>query len=465
MSIAFQPLPDSTLPIFRAERAGESWFYAPGYLVLASPDQAEAFAAQLAAPQPDHPTALELRQRAGQALASRQASLNEPFAPLCLTLYLNNTCNLACAYCYARPQAKSTARLSLEAIRSAAQLVAANCAEQGVRMTVVFHGGGEPSLPLARLQQALALVEGVAQAHGVGLFRYIATNGVMPAENAAWLAQHFDLIGLSCDGPPDIQARQRPLRTGESSTPWVERTARLVRQAGKPLHVRLTLTPATFQRQPAPDLQAEIAAYLCAQLRPQEIHAEPVYTPRLGEAQAGSQPEQAAPGIQAAEFVQAFLQARQVARAAGVRWSNSGSRPAELHGAYCHVFRQVLNLIPGGQATACFRLSRPAELHPLDMQIGSLSNERYTLDPARVQALRQRLNRLPEPCQTCFNQFHCTHGCPDHCLAEAAIDQLPEFRCQVSQLLALAALEACADELRLQAPLAGGVRGGEVLAL
>lgn len=44
-----------------------------------------------------------------------------------------------------------------------------------------------------------------------------------------------------------------------------------VHLANKPLHVRVTITPQTINR------QTEIAEYVCQRLRPQEIHVEAVY--------------------------------------------------------------------------------------------------------------------------------------------------------------------------------------------
>ena len=33
----------------------------------------------------------------------------------------------------------------------------------------------------------------------------------------------------------------------------------------------------------------------------------------------------------------------------------SGTRPDEVHGPYCNVFRQTINLVPGDVAVACFK--------------------------------------------------------------------------------------------------------------
>lgn len=454
MKADFHPLPGTSLPIFRSDQELESWFYAPGYLVVADRIQAEHFEELAVSKTPNSPPAMELQSRARLAKLQREEIEHQPYAPLCLTLYLNNTCNLACSYCYSQPNTGHSQRLEMEVIHAAAEVVAANCRASQARMTVVFHGGGEPSLDQDRLGQALELVEQVALAHGLDLFRYIATNGVMPIEKAAWLAERFDLIGLSCDGPEPIQSSQRPLRSGQGSTAWVESTARAVHHAGKSLQVRVTVTPASIYR------QREIAAYICERLQPQKIHVEPLYQAGLTRAEDYFTTEQAE------EFVGEFLQAVEVARGFGVRWTSSGSRPGEIHGPYCHVFRQVLNLIPDGQATACFSLSHTEQLDQFAMAIGKLDpvTQRYVLDQDRIRRLQQMLSRQPKKCERCFNQYHCTRGCPDRCLAHDPTAQEGDFRCQINQMLALADLKECAAVLHTQLTGPEQVVGGVVAA-
>jgi uncharacterized protein len=452
MQTNFHQLVGNNLPIFRSNQGMESWFYTPGYLVVTEAEQADLFEAHLLASSPSHPSAAELVNLARLTLLRWEALQMQPFSPVCLTLYLNNSCNLACSYCYSQPAIEHSPRLSPEVIRAATELVAENCLTNGWRMTVVFHGGGEPSLEREQLEQALEIAEQAASERSLELFRYIATNGVMAEEKATWLAEHLDMIGLSCDGPMDIQSRQRPLHSGRSSTTWVESTARIVNQAGKPLHVRTTITPDSMMR------QSEIASYLCEQLQPSEIHVEPLYQVGLANEQNCFAPDQAQ------AFVSEFLRAREVAGKHGARWTTSGSRPAEIHGAYCHVFRDVLNLTPEGVATACFCISRAADLQPSGLQIGNVNLEarRYELDFKRIDELQRKLSYQLIKCSGCFNQFHCTRGCPDMCLADDPDGARGEFRCQVNQRLAEAIVAGCAEELRKQPPDFDGVRSGAV---
>jgi sulfatase maturation enzyme AslB (radical SAM superfamily) len=207
------------------------------------------------------------RGAVGEAAQARAGG----FQPECLTLFVNDFCNLTCGYCHAQPGGGSVRAISLEVVRAAGEEVAAACARRGLVFTCVVHGGGEPTQDPSRVDAVLGVLEAVARNHGVRLWTYIATNGVMPEERARWVAARFDLVGLSCDGPPDVQERQRPARDGLPTSPRVERTARILRDAGRPFHARATITQGTIERQP------EIAAYLVDRLAPGEVRLEPVY--------------------------------------------------------------------------------------------------------------------------------------------------------------------------------------------
>jgi len=276
----------------------------------------------------------------------------------------------------------------------------------------------------------------VAAAHGVERLGYVATNGVMSESKAAWLARRFDWVGLSCDGPADIQDAHRPRWDGRPTAVPVERTARMLNAAGKRPYVRATITRLNVRR------QVEMVEYFCDRLRPQEIHFEPVYRGGRAGLAAGLGP------LEAADFVAHFLQARRKARAYRVPLLFTGCRLDTVHGPYCNVFRDVLNLLPGGAATACFKHCTLEQARARGMVVGALdeSSGRFVIDQQRVQDLRRQLDHTPPGCGECFNRFHCVGECPDTCPAE---DRAPEttWRCQVQKAIAAATLLEVADGL------------------
>jgi sulfatase maturation enzyme AslB (radical SAM superfamily) len=472
----FRPVRTAGRPIFRWDCAEYVMFYAPGCLcVVGSPDAAwfEDTILPPDAPLPEQGVGTvtasepnvtpeqgagvdwgaELCHRAELADVEARRQQEEPFRPECLTLYMNNECNLGCVYCHTDPSPGPALRLEMQAIAAAAEVVAENCRQKGRPFYGVFHGGGEPTLHRGRVEQALSLLARVASAHGVELFRYVATNGVMSEEKAAWLARHFDLVGLSCDGPAEIQNNQRPRRGGRATSHIVERTGRILHEEGCRLHVRTTITGATLDR------QAEIADYICRQFSPEEIHLEPVYLGGRTSAATGMSAHQAG------KFVAHFLKAREIAREHGILLMSSGSRPDVIHGPYCNVFRHTLNLVPGGVATACFEVTDAAQVEAKGVTIGALNREtgRFEIDHSRVQELRRQLGVIPADCASCFNRYHCVRECPDRCPLDEDTHfggaPEPGFRCRAQKALAYATLREVADSLWFAMNRAGRAKG------
>ncbi len=453
-SEAFRPVRAAGRPIFRQDCAKYAMFYAPGCLCVVAQLEADRFETAIASL--DAPLVreseegqsspvdwrAELWRRADLAIAEAKRLQEEPFSPECLTLYMNNECNLSCVYCHTDPSPRPVARLELEAIAAAGEVVAKSCRQKGVPFSIVFHGGGEPTLHRQRVDSAMSRLEAVATAHDVEPFRYVATNGAMSEEKARWLAHHFDLVGLSCDGPAEVQNHQRPRWGGRGTSRVLERTAYILREEGCRLHVRTTITGATLNR------QAEIADYICQRFSPEEIHFEPVYVGGRTSAFTGLDADQVN------EFVTNFLEAQRFARGYGIPLLSSGSRPGTIHGPYCHVFRHVINLVPGGLATACFKITEAAQIKEKEANIGSLNRDtgRFEIDHFRVQALRHQLNvTLPE-CAECFNRYHCARECPDCCPLDknahpGSVSVVPGFRCRAQKALAYASLRETAERL------------------
>ena len=424
--VNFYEIKTSDKPIFRYDCMGYSLFYAPGCLCVVPEADAGVFQHKIAATS-DAYWGKMLWEQAANAQQQYRALQNAPFEPECLTLYLHNDCNLACIYCYTNPTKKSNQRLELAAIDAAAHQVAINCQQKNLPFHVVFHGGGEPTLYRFDVEAVLDIIQRIASKYRLPLFRYIATNGVLSKSKAQWLARSFDLIGLSYDGLPELQNQQRPHCNGAKTAALLEQTANIIHQEGKKFHVRTTITGKSLYQ------QAEIATHICQTLMPQAIHFEPVYSG--GRTSPDDIPAQELASI----FVEGFLAARAIAASYNIPLSCSGSRLNAIHGPYCNVFRQVLNLVPGGLATACFKATDSFQVHEQNVAIGYYDAPSFGLDQPYIQMLRHKLGEFPDKCVNCFNRYHCVRGCPDTCLFNDS-SSTSAFRCEVQRQLAFALL-------------------------
>jgi radical SAM protein with 4Fe4S-binding SPASM domain len=205
----------------------------------------------------------------------------------------------------------------------------------------------------------------------------------------------------------------------------VEQSARIINREGGRLSMRVTVTPASL------DGLELIVRYGRETLGLTEIRIEPVYR----QSHNGFSP------FHAERFVTVFLQAQKLAQSLGCRLALSGVRPLEIHGAYCQIFRNVLQLNPDGTLSSCFLAMDEGDPriigHALN-QDGSLSMKKDV-----IRFLSEKLAITPERCRDCVNRLHCARNCPDQCPLESSGNHVnrekdPEiegFRCRVQRSL------------------------------
>ena len=440
----FRRLPLDSLPIYSVMSGERAIFYAPRIVCVLDQRDApavlgclERLACEL--PRSEDPPAMHrpgawhaavrLVQAARAAAREVTDASRQEFRAECLTLYVNNQCNLRCRYCYSQPGAHAEEVVSEQAVRAASRLVAGMCAECNLPFTLAFHGGGEPTLDPSHVDRLLEIAGQEAARFGVHLQTYIATNAVVSEATARWLATRFDLVGVSCDGPPEIQNRHRPGRDGRLLSEYVGRTTSRLRQYDRPFHIRATISRETIDR------QAEIVSYLADRYAPSEIRLEPVYVNPSGE------PPLEVP--HAAAFVSGFLSSQTVGATRGVPVTTSITRPDAVFGPYCNVMRRVLNLVPGDVGTGCFLYSRPSDVARRGLQTGWFDSDHgvFRLDAEGIRSLITRCSERPVGCCDCLCSCQCTCGCPDRCAVEVSgpapfrAGERGSFRCLVNRML------------------------------
>lgn len=396
--------------------------------------------------------------------------LDGGFSPECLTVSLERKCNLRCTYCFTRAERAGDAALDLAAVRAAARLVAANCSLLGRPLWLALQGAGEPTQDVATIERVLSAVRDVADEFGIELRSYIGTNGVMPPSTAEWLGRNFDLVGLSCDGPPHIHDRYRRTLGGEPTSGRVAETGRILGSQSGRLRVRATITRESAGQ------QAAIVDYLCSTFEPQEITFEPVYASAGGALPLALYPRDVD------EYAEGFLAARAAGLERDTRVVAAGVRVDEVHGPHCHSARNVVHIIPGNIATGCFRLTQPKDCERSDMVVGAYHPEadRFVVDDRRRSEINEALRGLRSECRACFNRFHCARGCPEVCEVlsgdevvgrrwigrrhdyeeELSASHRAEFRCQVQRLIAVGIISRRAAKLWSDARESGATVAG-----
>jgi sulfatase maturation enzyme AslB (radical SAM superfamily) len=425
MADLFISLPESNLPIFYLEGERDVLFYTPGYLVRVEKQNWRQTIRMSDAWR-------QLERKAIKALEKPSLRTSE-FKPLSLNVYLNRHCNLECIYCFTKSTHKNKPlmALSTDAIIAAAQIVIKNCKEMNKPMVLVMHGGGEPTLD-NRLEPLVNYIKDVCSKEDVEIFTYLATNGVMTPAKAEKICQLFDLIGLSCDGPPNIQNMHRPLEDKANSSAYIERTVSILHRHFQAFEVRVTLTKNSWPQ------MMDIAQYLIDHIHPDGINVELAYLT-------------ATPLITANDintFTELYLSAQAHCQAAGIPWRGSAIRPSQHHQQYCHVLQDTFQIIPGDVATNCFLDNDSIESKGRGLQISAFDKQtkKWTFDFKKIHSLRTRLITNVQICEDCIVSSHCHRSCPNICPFDNH-STLPDILCQLNQHLFNKVLIRAGDEL------------------
>jgi uncharacterized protein len=158
-------------------------------------------------------------------------------------------CNLNCSYCYVYNQADSTWRtrptvMSDETFAATVERIRRHCLASGQHQVVLTFHGGEPTLVgAARFGSMCALArKRLADLATVSLL--IQTNGTrLDSHWLAVLREHEVEVGVSLDGPEEINDVFRVDRRGRGSHSAVLRGMGLLREAGIPFGILSVVQP------------------------------------------------------------------------------------------------------------------------------------------------------------------------------------------------------------------------------
>jgi uncharacterized protein len=317
------------------------------------------------------------------------------YKPTSAVLLLTSRCNLRCIYCYAGGGERVVQDLTPEMARAAVDIVYQNAVEKKKpRFDLIFHGGGEPVQALDVIQEAVAH----ARTKDLPFHTSMVSNGVWSKTQREWILQNVDGVGLSVDGSPETQNRQRPLAEGKPSFPAVMHTIRALDKAGFKYSIRMTALP------PWPGTLPEDVAFLCEETSAQAIQVEPAFNNQRGTHRAPTLPE-------AEAFIVGFKQAFEIAARAGRKLVYSGARPWVLSQAFCQAPYSLLTVSPSGRVVGCFEAT-DADYPLFDAaQIGFMDGRNFILDHESRKALHATLAQRKAICRACFCYWHCAGDC------------------------------------------------------
>jgi radical SAM protein with 4Fe4S-binding SPASM domain len=366
--------------------------------------------------------------------------LPEKFKPFCLTVHLNQYCNLECSYCYAFQKRRfSLENINPVAVEACAEIVALNCVDTGMPFILGFHGGNEPLLRPDLIQNCINICRQITSKHALELLVFCTTNGIIPVAAAKWAGQIFHGITISWDGPPDIHDRFRRHTDGTATGERVRRTAEALLNAENGLtqfKVRTTVTRASTER------LLEIVHYFHDQgIKYVELY--PAY-----QNHSNSIPEDLIPDK--SSFVKNYLRAGKWGKMHGMEIGFAGSRLADYHDKYCQVYQHNLTVTPDGYLTACFLAVDNHRSQNNQFIYGHYDgiSGKIVIDWKKLGNILKALAQSYPQCVNCFNYMHCAKSCPSICPIRDVSVHSDGFDCTMEKWIGLAnIIEASGYEL------------------
>jgi uncharacterized protein len=354
-------------------------------------------------------------------------SLMGKFSPNCLTIYANHKCNLKCDYCYVSENANRPPEdISIATVQAAAEFVGSHCRETGRPFVLGFHGGNEPLLSRALVEDSIECCKKVADKHKLQMLSFCTTNGVVDQATAEWAARTFHGITLSWDGYQAIHDKYRRHLDNRPTFDIVKRTADVFRKVNaNQITIRVTVTHDSVNQ------LCEIAQYF-GDLGFYNVQVYPVFPSR----NRGLDKELA---VDQADFVFNFLKARKWARGRNVKLMFSGTRWDDNHDRFCMLNQDNLTITPDGFITACFLATHNYEDENERYMYGRYdeSKDELCIDWQKLGSLSKSIDRTNPQCDNCFNDYHCAKNCPLICpLSELEHDS--EFDCTINKWIGLA---------------------------
>ncbi|HHY28045.1 MAG TPA: nif11-like peptide radical SAM maturase [Desulfitobacterium dehalogenans] len=337
-----------------------------------------------------------------------------------LYLFLTQSCNLRCIYCYGDGgEYGAGGSMDTATAKQAVDWLITNSG----KMKKIHLGffGGEPFINFPLMKTTVDYAQGKAQEAHKEVAFYVTTNAtLLDDEKIAFIKEHQISVQISFDGPKEVQDAQRPYATGQGSydsvVPKIKKLLALVPEASghgvlwgdtNPQLVKATLQDLGFTSltlAPAsPSLFADGSEKI------QSIRKTQAQLRALG---------------QETEAWLHHLRGRDVGILRGLRASSGGygiypGMIALLHNRrkyhFCGVGRKMVGVSVTGDIYPCHRF-----VGNDDYKLGHVGDEKFNRNNYLQSPLAARVN-----CSSCFARYYCAGGCLHDNLSSSGSPNVP----------------------------------------
>ncbi|MHC1783644.1 MAG: radical SAM protein [Anaerolineaceae bacterium] len=333
--------------------------------------------------------------------------LNGPLtAPLFLGIIPTRGCNMRCWYCDFPAPKFSSPVMTLDIAQKSVDMYLSTLSAAGLSRGQIELFGGEPFYNNGIPEFVLSYSQKKSTNLGIDLQFKVTTNGLVDREKCEWIADVFDTVVLSLDGPAQFQNQNRPSVHGKDSFDDVYRSAKILSRGNVNLIIRSCITNSSVRQMP------EFAQWFAREFILETICFEPLSVSETTQKHLLKPPD---PVL----FAQYYFQAQDVLNSSGIGLMTSGTDIDALQYSFCPVGKDAMIVTPDGKINACYLLEKDWEALDLNLTIGEIiQTPPFFLLNKKQLKMERSFNNLRYPiCNDCFAKFHCAGGCHVHHLA------------------------------------------------
>lgn len=158
---------------------------------------------------------------------------------------LTSACNLQCSYCF-EGNHDAPEVFDVTDVKIGIKEMFKEAVSKNNKLISFSLFGGEPSMNWNAVEVAIATAKQLENTTGVKCYKAIVTNGVMGVEQVRFLAENFDFVYFSFDGPKELFLHQRKPKAGSGVYDIIFRNAKEVYRYSTYLSFKVTVTKLTI---------------------------------------------------------------------------------------------------------------------------------------------------------------------------------------------------------------------------
>jgi len=306
-----------------------------------------------------------------------------------LVLLITNKCDGACLYCYvdlAKKERIMDFKLAKKIIDFALR--------ENSRLDIYLFGGGEPTLAFPLMKRVR---EHILRKKKKKISLHLTTNGFFSSFIAKWIAENIEKISISCDGPPEVQNKNRPLKSNKKSSDILEENVLFLIKKGASLGFRSTITYDSAKKQDE-ILEYAFRLSVCSLL----------FSP-FRETKRSRKNDIMA--VDYLKFAMEFLKAKELAEWFGLKLI-SDFFPIEPRRSMCGFENPNICVSPFGYVATCWASSIGYTDKPDEFVYGKMQEDGKIRKKSDTWS--RIVKRTPDninDCRNCFLKHSCAGGC------------------------------------------------------